>query len=199
MKKLGLFWSGAAVGALVGLLVGMSVSPVVATVVSALVGVVTAYCTTTLGGGLQEALKASPTEPRRPELNAHVYLAGFSVVAFVTVLVGTYIRTHNLLAPNPAELVARWKEANFDDDTARQLVAKAYGQPTNSSVSVLIAADTNACDQILGYIDQKQWLLAEGFVKNHPSWSPDLHGNEDQRHAQLEAYARTTCAKRGTP
>jgi hypothetical protein len=197
--KQGLFWSGAAVGALVGLLVGMSVSPVVATVVSALVGVVTAYCTATLGGGLQEALKASPIEPRRPELNAHVYLAGFSVVAFVTVLVGTYIRTHNLLAPSPTELVARWKEASFDDDTARQLVAKAYNQQTNSSLSVLIAADTNACDEMLGYIDQKQWQLAEGFVKSHPSWRPDLHGTEEQRRAQLEAYTRATCANRGTP
>lgn len=198
MKKPGLFLSGAAVGAFVGLLVGMSVSPVIATVVSALVGVVTAYCTTTLGGGLQEALKASPSEPRRPELNAHVYLAGFSALGFVTVLVGTYIRTHDLLAPSPTELVARWKAASFDDDTARHLVAKAYGQ-SNSSASVLIAADTNACDEMLGYIDEKQWQLAEGFVRTHPSWHPELHGNDDQRHAQLEDYARATCTKRGTP
>jgi hypothetical protein len=202
MNKKTLFGSGAAVGALVGLLIGMSVSPVVATVVSALVGLVTAYCTATLGGGIQEALKASATEPRRPELNAHIYLAGFSVIAFVTVLAGTYIRTHNLLGLSPRALVGQWEEAGFTSSEAHLLVAKSAAQATNNSISVLIADDVKECDELLGYIDQGQWPLAESFFQHHGKWKGEwerLSGTEEQRHSDMERYARSVCAKRGAP
>lgn len=129
VKQVFLFGCGAAIGGFVGILVGMSGSPIVATVVTALVGVVTAYCTATLGGGLQEALKRTThDDPPISALGPHVYLAGFSVFGLAGALAGLYMRTHNVFSPTPRQIVEQWEEAGLrSPGQAQQVALNLYG------------------------------------------------------------------------
>ena len=121
-----LFGCGAALGAFVGLLVGMSASPVVASVVSGLIGVVAAYRTVSLGGNLEEASKQADGHRRNVEIEASIYLAGFSLFGIAALLTGLYLRTHNSLSPTPKQIVDQWTEAGLLPGQAQQVALNLF-------------------------------------------------------------------------
>ena len=247
MRKVGVFFAGGAVGAFLGLLVGMSASPVVASVVSGLVGFVTAFATAMLGGGLHEAVKRSAEAHRPAAIEAHVYLAGFSLFGIAAVLVGLHMRTHNTLSPTPKEVVDRWVNAGLLPAQAQQVAldtfqtgfaldvlaetapekkeerkeaaeqspvteprepgqpgkpAPRYGSTVPASSTVLIAADTTKCDEILGHINRGESELADtSFQQAGGDWAKrwaQLRGlPDDARHQLMATFARNSCNQKG--
>jgi len=213
-RSISLFLCGASLGGFVGVMVGLSSSPIVASVVSALVGLVVAYATATLGGGLREALESSNEAVRSQSIAVQVYLAGFSFIGTLALLVGLYMRTHNSLSPTPREIVEQWMEAGLTEGPARQVAMELWitkagaHDPADegakhlapaSIASVLMGGDTNPCDRIVSDVARKQWDLVEHeFQHAGGDWTKryeQVRGLEDgERHAALTKFAEDTCA-----
>jgi hypothetical protein len=209
MRAFGIFVGGALMGALVGLLVGLSITPVVASVVSALIGLVVAYGTATLGGGLTQALKGTTDAPAA-RVDVQIYLAGFSFLAIGALLVGIYLRTHGSLSPTPKEVTEQWMAAGLTREQAQQVALKALqdggpaGTTATAARSVLIADDTTPCDRVMPDINNDQWGLVENeFRKAGGDWAKRLEQVRDlpadQRRERLREFATRSCAQRRPP
>jgi hypothetical protein len=102
--------SGASLGTFLGLIIGMTTSPVAA----AVIGTVTALATSFIGLG--DKLLPTTTAPSLTRLTL------FSLFAAGSLLAGVYIRTHDVLAPTPKQLMARLIAAQFTNSEALDIV-----------------------------------------------------------------------------
>jgi hypothetical protein len=110
----GQLFAGIGLGLLVGVLVGLSSSPVVSVVVGALAaGMVTLL-------GFVQSVKAGETSNSEGSV---VRLGGFGVACTAAILLGLFIRTHDLLSPSIADQVSEVQKAGYTSPEARRWVA----------------------------------------------------------------------------
>jgi hypothetical protein len=142
------------IGLLVGLLVGLSVSPVVAGVLTSL-------------GGLLGALLGLQSEGEgvfaRLRVNG-VRIGTFGFACVGGVLLGLFIRTHDVFAMDIKRQLATWTDAGYTREEAQQLVLLqkfnlkpegkevVQGATPTAQATVLFNAlkDVNLCEQISG-------------------------------------------------
>lgn len=110
--------ASSALGLLTGYLIGLSASPVVAAVISALLAMV-AGVAALAGAGAKLVGKPAGGEARDPRHDMAAF--AFALLTIVGVTGGTWVRTHNLLSPDPAAVQATWQALGFDDDTAARI------------------------------------------------------------------------------
>jgi hypothetical protein len=109
----GQLFAGVGLGLLVGVLVGLSSSPVVSVVIGALAsGMVT----------LLGFVQVKDESAARAE-GSVVRLGGFGVACTAAILLGLYVRTHNLASPSIADQVAEVQKAGYSGEQARRWVA----------------------------------------------------------------------------
>jgi hypothetical protein len=192
-------FAGGALGLLVGLLLGLSVSNVVGSVLGPLTALLGAFFGLSGGAG-----RLAPAAPLR--------LAAFGLLCALGVAAGVAIRAGDLLAPSPAESVARWTAAGFAPERAQALavyerlgLAPPGAQPAPETMaargrsSALFAGEAGAA---CGRLDQPIYADAaalaaamrdeggawEAFARDLP---PTLAG--PARLAALEAGVRLVC------
>ncbi|MER9867198.1 hypothetical protein NKJ35_08300 [Mesorhizobium sp. M0136] len=108
--------SGISLGFLTGLLVGLTTASVTSSVISSLLALVVAIV------GLSKDSNVLFST------NNSIRLSSFAFAAIISVLLGLYMRTHDLLSPSPAQLYNELKLASYSDDDARSLVRfKIFG------------------------------------------------------------------------
>lgn len=110
--------AAAALGALTGYLVGLTTSSVVGPVLSALLAMAAGVAALT---GVQNPFlpKGEGAAERGRIHNFAVF--GFAAAAVVGVSAGLWIRSHNLLSPQPAAIQAQWQALGFERETAAQI------------------------------------------------------------------------------
>jgi len=109
---------GAIAGAGIGMLVGIATSFSSAPVTAVVVGAISAGLLVLLGfqKGDASAENAAPTDA-----GAVARVAAFGIACSVALVAGLVVRTHDLLAPTPAQTQQKWKDAGFTDEQARQI------------------------------------------------------------------------------
>jgi len=136
--------SGGSIGLLLGLLMGLSASPVVALVVGALAALLSSLVIP------QPKSAATDTTVAR-QRDAGIRATALGITAIVGVFLGLWIRTHNLLSPEPAsmkEQVDRLVAVGFSPEEARRLVAsKEFPAATSSSAPAAAASGGSAKPQ----------------------------------------------------
>jgi hypothetical protein len=143
--------AGAALGIFLGLLIGLTISPVAATVV----GSITALATTFIGLG--DKLIGGNFAP------SLIRITVFSVFAAGFMLLGIYMRTHDVLAPPPKDEVQALVDAHFPQKDALEIVrftrfglvpggatAAAEDNPIiRQNRGTLFSAPADACTQLV--------------------------------------------------
>jgi len=105
--------AGAGVGAVIGIVVGLAGSPVVSTILGSL--------SATLLGLL--ALKRDDADEQSDSRDLGAWrIVGFGFGCVVAIFAGITIRTHDLLAQDPAERAQKWVAAGFDKTEAKDIV-----------------------------------------------------------------------------
>lgn len=110
----GQLFAGVGLGLLVGILVGLASSPVVSVVVGAL-----AAGMVTLLGFVRPGQEGAPV----PGAGSTIRLGGFGVACAAAILLGLFIRTHNLVSPTIAQQVDEVRRAGYSAEEARRWVA----------------------------------------------------------------------------
>jgi len=146
-------FSGVGVGLLIGVLLGLSASPTVGVVVGAVSGLLASLI------GSVPALGGDRDQGAAMLSVAGLRAGAFGVSCVLAVLLGLYLRTHNVLSPPAPTLEERFEEyrsIGFDDDAARQLavaggttgtVAVSDGAPGVGD-SVLFSLDADQCERL---------------------------------------------------
>ncbi|WCT14712.1 hypothetical protein [Mucilaginibacter jinjuensis] len=112
MNKRTEIFSGSALGLLTGLIIGLSISQVVGIVLGALTSLLTLFF------GLK------PDTPNSADNKLNYSLIGiFSFSCFISIILGIYIRTHNLLSPTLKEKVNQWHQAGYSKTQALNIAA----------------------------------------------------------------------------
>ncbi|TIX87691.1 hypothetical protein [Rhizobium sp. P44RR-XXIV] len=162
--------TGLVLGALTGIIVGLTTASVVVTVLSSVLAIATAFV------GL-----AGDTKLTAVTVN-HARVASFAVAMIFTLLGGMWIRTHDLLSPNPKEIYDQLVTANVKPDDAADLVvfakfgllpkdkSAANSDPANVTKRIqssLFADTPRWCDdfrrrQGQPVDDQIEWLAGQG-------------------------------------
>jgi hypothetical protein len=147
---------GGSAGLFVGLTLGLSTTPLVTTVVG---GVISAFAT---------FMALQPSNEKHPVDLRHALAGTFCLVASIAVVLGIYVRTHNLLAPTPAQVRSQWAIALGDTEAANRVALSAYGyapgildgQPTGLAKitvdGVLYAVDVSQCQRVLSSLSTEQ-------------------------------------------
>jgi hypothetical protein len=155
------------IGALLGMLVGMSTAPVVANLVATFTAAAVAFL------GLRGSATAPVAAPGAPAPAAapassntlHIRIAAFAIAAIAGILVGVYIRAHDLFSPTAAQRVRAWQEAGVPRRDAVKLLMFREGivpegwkvdpkhAPTTQSLSVLYSATVEEWEEA----DPKRW------------------------------------------
>jgi hypothetical protein len=143
------------IGLLVGMLVGLSVSPVVAGVLTSLGGLLGALL------GLQADGDGEGAFARLRVNGVRIGAFGFACVGGV--MLGLYIRTHDVFAMDVKRQLAVWTDAGFSREEAQQLVllqkfnlkpeGKDVVQGTATAQSTVLfnaLKNVNLCEQIAG-------------------------------------------------
>ncbi|MFZ0391504.1 MAG: hypothetical protein WAN36_13680, partial [Calditrichia bacterium] len=117
-------FSGAGMGLLVGIIVGLSVSEVVSIILGALAALLAAF----LGLQDQQCAKKQEGEPAAAFNRTRMVglrAGSFGIACAVAILLGVFLRTHNVLSSNISlkEQVALWQQAGYDKKDALQYVA----------------------------------------------------------------------------
>lgn len=107
----GQLFAGGGLGLLVGVLVGLSASPVV----SVILGSIAAGLATLLGF-------VSKEEPAYGE-GSVVRLGSFGVTCAIAVVLGVFLRTHNIASPSISQQVEEIRKAGYSPEEARRWVA----------------------------------------------------------------------------
>lgn len=107
----GQLFAGAGLGLLVGILVGLSASPVV----SVILGSIAAGLVTLLGFVSKEDTAAGQ--------GSVVRLGSFGVACAIAVVVGIFVRTHNVASPSISQQVEEIRKAGYSAEEARRWVA----------------------------------------------------------------------------
>jgi hypothetical protein len=112
-------FAGLGIGLLVGVILGLSLSAVVGTVIGALTALLAAF----LGLSDKPLAKSgegaeAPTSLRRRDAR----IGAFGIACTLGVLLGLFLRTHDLLALPMKDRVQRWIDAGYEPRQARQLV-----------------------------------------------------------------------------
>ena len=110
---------GTGLGLFFGLLIGLAVSPVVS-------GLSTAIVAIAVGWGALTTTKEGDPQPPPPVVttaeNAATFrLIGFSFTAVFGMLLGLYLRTHNILSPSFKDKVTAWEKQGFTKNEAKSL------------------------------------------------------------------------------
>ncbi len=151
-------FSGLGIGLLVGLIVGMSVSPVVSIILGALVSLLAVFL------GLQNEGSAEAESPKalsRVRANG-VRIGSFGFACVAGIMLGVYIRAHQVFSAPIEQQVAKWTNAGYDPAEARKLVAFqqlgvkptgveiVQGELQKGGSSALFAdlAEINLCNQL---------------------------------------------------
>lgn len=176
-------FSGAGMGLLVGIIVGLSASEVVSIILGALAALLAAFL------GLQDQRTANEDEESRYRtLKMSGLRAGsFGVSCVIAILLGMYLRTHQVLSDTVSikEQVAVWAEAGYDTAQARQYVVFQNLGIAPETMQVQ-TSEANAARQksLLGVL-----FSGEGERNYCNDLSMQTHGNSVE--AVLQAY-RTT-------
>lgn len=111
--------SGAALGCLVGFLAGFS-----------LTGGTTSIVLTTLVAGVASFLGIATTSVTSSiQANNHRRIAGFCFSAIIATVIATFVRTHDLLSPEPKYVTGLYDElvrVGYEPQKAREMVAARY-------------------------------------------------------------------------
>ncbi len=111
------FLGGACLGLLLGLLVGMSSTPVVANVIAAFTAAMIAFI-----GLRANDSPNSPSDETSRSSSALARTSGFALACVASVLLGLFIRTHDLLSPTLADRAKIWEQLGFSPAETRAIL-----------------------------------------------------------------------------
>lgn len=166
------FLAGAALGLLLGLLVGLSSSPVVGTVVAAVASGMLVL--------LGFAPTAQSTDVGTASRAAGWRLSGFGLTCTVALLVGLFIRTHNLLTPKLKDQIGELTSAGFTADEAHSWTAyKNVGLLMRASSDMLVNKESRAAASASSY------LFASPDTNNCALFSPEKYATPTEHLSAL--------------
>jgi hypothetical protein len=197
---------GASIGLLVGLLVGLSTSDVVGSVIAGLVALLAAFFG--LGGG--SAVPKSGTEPGISPRDQRARIASFGLFCAFAVLLGVYIRTHNLFGPTPAELAKAWKAAGYSEEDSRKIAAyqhagllpkgfSAVDKQNITRTTMLFGAVAPECEPLSKVYNPRPSERLKVFKEKGGVWesvATAIDGlSEDRQSRIMEAVWQAVCTK----
>lgn len=166
-------FAGSGMGLLVGIIVGLSVSPVVSVILGALASLLAAFL------GLQPGQSTSDDNNGGAlnKLQQNSLKAGsFGLACMLAILLGLFIRNHNVFGQPVEQQFNEWKKAGYTDDYARQLIvlekfgidpetkAMIFGDLQKGKAPVLFASESEVdpCSALdsMRYDDVSQRLKA---------------------------------------
>ncbi len=127
--------NGLGVGLLLGLLLGLAVSPVV----SGVIGTLSSILVVLLG-----------LNDKYMSILKGLRIGSFGIFAVVGVLSGMYIRTHNVLSPDPAELMMEYRALGLEKNEALFYVARQSFDYVPAGWFGTTLADTVANNKAVG-------------------------------------------------
>lgn len=198
--------AGSGIGLLVGLLLGLSVSQVVGSVLSGLAALLGAFL------GLYDRQKSG--EQARADDNRSAprawRIAAFGFVCALAVIAGVLIRTNNLLTISLEDRIAKWTQAGYPGEIAREIVAFqelgiapkewkiADSAKTRAFSSALFSAKRqSSCDDLDAdrYANTDERLNA--FIEEGAQWKIVAETvkklGEPDRYEMLEAIWQLVC------
>ncbi|MEC7781906.1 MAG: hypothetical protein VYB38_00755 [Bacteroidota bacterium] len=141
------FLSGLALGILVGLIIGLSIAQVTGIILGALTSLLAAFF------GLRP--------DKEGESGNKIIIGSFSLGCFTALLLGIFLRTHDVLAPSLQNEIALYKSVNFLDEEIKELIYfKHFGLVANQKLSFnKEAANANALKSTLLMADENDLAL----------------------------------------
>jgi len=204
-------FAGAGTGLLLGLLLGLSASPVVAVVVGALAALLASLIGLPLPGKAGAAADAPGPAQRKA---AHWRAAVFSLVCVLGLLIGLYVRTHDLLSPTPRSLQVQVDELTalgFSSAEARRIVVlhklddSPVPAPASTALpgrSLLFAAQAERCERLnperfkdLAATVAAYRAMDEAAMARVAQAISNQAGDEAARMDLLKAVLEAVCAK----
>ncbi|MFN8257844.1 MAG: hypothetical protein U0W24_19260 [Bacteroidales bacterium] len=116
-------FSGLGLGLLIGIIIGLSIAEVTGIILGALTSLLAAFF------GLRSTLDG--------EKGNQLIIGTFSFSCVLSIFLGLFIRTHNLLAPSLTSQIKEYKLASFDSNEIKKIILlKEFGLvPEGSSFS----------------------------------------------------------------
>jgi hypothetical protein len=107
-------FAGIGLGMLLGVIIGLSISQVTGIILGALTSLLAAFF------GLRDKKSDDQSKP--------IIICYFGASCFIFIMLGIYIRTHQLLSPSLASQTEKLKEVGFNQNEIKQiLLAKEFG------------------------------------------------------------------------
>lgn len=123
-------YSGISLGLLIGVIIGLSIADVTGIILGSLTSLLAAFF----------GLRAS----KDGEIGNKITIGTFSIACVISIFIGLYFRTHNLLTPSLSEEIKELKEASFNDKEIKQIILfKEFGLIPEGSTFTKEAIQTN--------------------------------------------------------
>lgn len=116
-------FAGAGLGLLVGLIIGLSVSPVVQTILGVMGSLLGAFLGLQDGKVVESGDETAQTGAMLKAKMTALRMGSFGFVLALGIVLGMYIRTHEVFSMSITQEMARWTNAGYSTEEARKLVA----------------------------------------------------------------------------